>query len=104
VARHPGGGTIDLPGFPATPVVSLAELLGLPAGAVAGRQVVVLGAGARRLGIAVERVVRRADVLVRESHPAIAAIPGLGGASRLGDGSIVLLLDPEGLFGLALSA
>ena len=101
VAGHRGGPTIELAGQPAIPVVSLASLLGLPETARGSDQVVVNGSGARRLGLGVERVVRRADVLVRESHPAIAAIPGLGGASRLGDGSIVLLLDPDGLIGLA---
>jgi len=103
VAHHQGAGSIHLAGMPEAPVVALARLLGMPETGDGPAQVVVIAAGTRRLGLAVERVVRRADILVRESHPVIAAIPGLSGASRLGDGSIVLILDPDGLIGLASS-
>ena len=101
VARHGGGGEIALAGAGATPVVGLAGLLGLDEARDGAGQVVVIAAGTRRLGLAVERVVRRADILVKESHPVIAAVPGLSGAARLGDGSIVVILDPDGLIGLA---
>ena len=101
VARHDGASHITLAGTSRTPVIGLAGLLGLKESARPSSEVVMIAAGTRRLGLAVERVVRRADILVKESHPVIAAIPGLSGASRLGDGSIVVILDPDGLIGLA---
>lgn len=101
VARHDGGASIALAGMADTPVFGLSGLLGMPETSGGPLQVAVIEAGTRRLALGVERVVRRADILVRESHPAIAAIPGLAGASRLGDGSIVVILDPDGLIGLA---
>ncbi len=101
VAHRGGAGQIALKGLSETPVVGLAALLGLAEGDDAPQEVVVIATGTRRLGLAVERVLRRVDILVKESHPVIAAVPGLSGAARLGDGSIVVILDPDGLIGLA---
>ncbi len=85
------------------PVVGLGDLLRFPnSQAVNGQQrVVVLALGRRRLGLTVDRVVNRRDIYVKESHPGIASIPGIGGVSTLGDGSVVLILDPDGLMRLA---
>ena len=63
--------------------------------------IVVLGDGHRRLGLQVDRVVRRQELFVRDIHPRVASIPGLGGAALLGDGTVVLILDPGDLFQLA---
>ena len=65
------------------------------------RRVVVLTLGRRRLGLAVDRVVNRRDIYIKETHPGIASIPGIGGVSTLGDGRVVLILDPDGLMRLA---
>ena len=88
------------------PVVSLGDLLKFPDGQVMNgeRRVVVLALGRRRLGLAVDRVVSRRDIYVKESHPGIASIPGIGGVSTLGDGRVVLILDPDGLMRLAFSS
>ena len=66
-----------------------------------GLPIVVLGDGRRRLGIQVDRVVRRQELFVRDIHPRIAAIPGIGGAAVLGDGRVVLIVDGGDLFQLA---
>ncbi|MEI6987398.1 MAG: chemotaxis protein CheW, partial [Rhodospirillaceae bacterium] len=65
--------------------------------------IVVLGDGRRRLGLQVDRVVRRQELFVRDIHPRIAAIPGIGGAALLGDGKVVLIIDGGDLFQLAES-
>ena len=70
----------------------------LPAGE---RPIVVLGDGRRRLGLQVDRVVRRQELFVRDIHPRVAAIPGIGGAALLGDGKVVLIVDGGDLFQLA---
>ena len=46
-------------------------------------------------------VVRRQELFVRDIHPRIAAIPGIGGAAVLGDGRVVLIVDGGDLFQLA---
>ena len=87
------------------PIVGLGDLLNVPSTTdVNGeRRVVVLALGQRRLGVGVDRVINRRDIYVKESHPGIASIPGIGGVSTLGDGRIVLILDPDGLMRLAFS-
>ena len=40
-------------------------------------------------------------MLIRETHPRVTSLPGIGGVSMLGADRIVLVLDPDKLFGLA---
>jgi two-component system chemotaxis sensor kinase CheA len=78
-------------------VLPLAQLLGLPDSAHGA--VVVTRAAAGPLALGVDRVQRRADILLRLLHPAIARLPGVGGVGVLGNGEPVLLLEPDGLGG-----
>lgn len=85
------------------PIYSLAGLLGhrvtpLGDGAL---NLVVLSDGEHRMAVAVDRLVRRQELFVKDIHPRLAAIPGIGGASILGDGGVVLILDGDDLFRLA---
>lgn len=92
------------------PVVRLADALGFP---VEGewppvgsgqRLVVVLRHGNRRIGLEIDRLLRRGDLFVRESHPGLADVPGVGGVSLLNDGRIVIILDGDELYRLAAAA
>ncbi|MEI8393616.1 MAG: ATP-binding protein [Rhodospirillaceae bacterium] len=85
------------------PVHRLTGLLDGQAGALprGDLPIVVLGDGRRRVGLQVDRVVRRQELFVRDIHPRIAAIPGIGGAALLGDGKVVLIVDGGDLFQLA---
>jgi chemotaxis protein histidine kinase CheA len=65
------------------------------------RPIVVLTNGRERIGIAVDRLHRRQELFLKELHPRLARIPGVGGATILGDGSVVLVLDGDGLLHLA---
>lgn len=76
-------------------VVPLAPLLGLAPAGPGG--VVVVRSGGRALGLGVDRVQRRLDLLLRPLHPALAALPGVGGVGVLGTGEPVLVLEPDGL-------
>jgi two-component system chemotaxis sensor kinase CheA len=49
------------------------------------------------MGLGVDRVQRRLDLLLRPLHPALAALPGVGGVGVLGTGEPVLVLEPDGL-------
>ncbi|HYG89999.1 MAG TPA: ATP-binding protein [Azospirillum sp.] len=91
------------------PVVHLADALGFgaerPAPAPAAeRLIVVLKLGDRRIGVEIDRLLRRGDLFVRESHPGLADVPGVGGVSLLNDGRIVVILDGQELFRLACAA
>ena len=57
-----------------------------------------------RYGVDVTRILRRHEMLIRETHPRIAQLPGIGGVSTLGTDRIVLVVDPEGLTDLAHGA
>lgn len=92
------------------PVVRLADALGFPAQGAwppAGgeqRLLVVLRVGDRRIGLEIDRLLRRGDLFVRESHPGLAEVPGVGGVSLLNDGRIVIILDGDELYRLACAA
>jgi chemotaxis protein histidine kinase CheA len=92
------------------PVVRLADALGFPAegdwppSGPGQRLVVVLRQGSRRIGLEIDKLLRRGDLFVRESHPGLAEVPGVGGVSLLNDGRIVIILDGDELCRLAAVA
>jgi chemotaxis protein histidine kinase CheA len=84
------------------PIVRLEEVLGYPpARKQSHRYVVVLSDGQRTLGVSVEEFVGRQELFTKDIHPRLAALPGVGGASILGDGRVVLILDAAALYRLA---
>jgi chemotaxis protein histidine kinase CheA len=89
------------------PVFRLTDLLRLPPPAEQPRtdQPIVLCEWAgQRMGIEVHRILRRGEMLIRETHPRVAALPGIGGITTMGFDRIVLVLDPEKIFELARNA
>ena len=85
---------------PGQEVLDLAGLLGLPGGGSGGGGgggVVVVRSRGVSFGLAVDRVQRRTDLLLRPLHPALAAMPGVGGVGVLGNGDPVVVLEPDGL-------
>jgi two-component system chemotaxis sensor kinase CheA len=67
-----------------------------------GLSVVVISAGGRRMGIIVDTFVRRQEVVIKPLAPYLASLPGISGASIMGDGGVVLILDPAELLQLAV--
>lgn len=67
-----------------------------------GLSVVVVTAAGRRMGIIVDAFVRRQEVVIKPLAPYLAALPGISGASIMGDGGVVLILDPAELLHLAV--
>jgi two-component system chemotaxis sensor kinase CheA len=53
------------------------------------------------IALAVDAVLERQELFVRAVHPDIRHIPGVGAASLLGNGKVVIILDTENLFALA---
>ena len=81
------------------PLVHLAELFGV--GEAGGDQVyaVIVGRGEKRLGLTVDRLRGQQDVVIKALDPVIdEAVVGIAGATILGDGRVVLILDVASLF------
>jgi two-component system chemotaxis sensor kinase CheA len=55
--------------------------------------VLVTGSGASALGIAVDRIVGHREIVVRGIGDELAQVPGIAGATDLGDERVVLILD-----------
>lgn len=88
------------------PLAHVADLLGFPRRPASGgcRVAVVLGNGQHTLGLIVDRTLGRQELFIKDIHPRLMALPGVGGASILGDGRPVLIVDGEGLLRLAEKA
>jgi two-component system chemotaxis sensor kinase CheA len=83
------------------PLVSLAELFGIE-GAISdpcAGTVVVLEHDGRRMGLLVDSLVGKQEVVVKSLGESFARIPGVGGGAILGDGRIGLILDAGELIG-----
>ena len=84
------------------PIVRLEELLGFKQiSSEPHKFVVVLSDGQRTLGVSVDEFVGRQELFTKDIHPRLAALPGVGGASILGDGRVVLILDGPAIYRLA---
>jgi chemosensory pili system protein ChpA (sensor histidine kinase/response regulator) len=75
----------------------LPELLGEPGGVGGQRSspVLVLGGGTHRLALQVDEVLGNREVVVKNVGPQLARMPGIAGATVLGSGEIVLILNPQ---------
>lgn len=90
------------------PLFRAADLLRLPDAPNSRERedlsIIVAMVGRFRYGVEVNQILRRHELLMREAHPRIAQLPGIGGVSTLGTDRIVLVVDPEGLTELARCA
>jgi two-component system chemotaxis sensor kinase CheA len=82
------------------PLSHLAELFGRTK--EAGREggyAVILGRGEKRLGLAVDRLQGQQEVVIKALDPTITSVTfAVAGATILGDGRVVLILDVAALF------
>lgn len=87
------------------PVRAIETMLGWETPETAANQtafpVVIIGTPQRRVGVAVARVKRRQEVFMKELHPALNAVDVLAGATVMGEGQPLLVLDPETLIAIA---
>ena len=82
------------------PLLHLAELFGLgPGPERGGAYAVLVGRGDKRLGLTVDRLRGQQDVVIKALDPVVSgAAVGVAGATILGDGRVVLILDVARLF------
>jgi two-component system chemotaxis sensor kinase CheA len=79
------------------PVVRLARLFGLEETAGRAFHVFVIGGGASAVGLAVDRALGQREVVVRGLNDPLVKVAGVAGATDLGDGRVVLILDVAAL-------
>ncbi|MBM4075178.1 MAG: hypothetical protein FJ267_06000 [Planctomycetes bacterium] len=65
--------------------------------------VIVLHGRGKTLGLSVDSLVGRGDMVIKSLSENFVAVRGLSGASILGDGSVCLMLDSSALIELASS-
>ena len=79
------------------PFTSLSSVLGLPASdhdAIGNLQLVFLRSADRRCALRVDELAGTQEIVVKTVSPHLARVPGVTGASVLGNGRIVLILNP----------
>ena len=82
------------------PLVSLGSLLGLgqqDETGDGGAHIVVTQVGASQLGIIVDRVFDTEEIVVKPVAPILRHITMFSGNTILGDGSVIMILDPQGI-------
>jgi chemosensory pili system protein ChpA (sensor histidine kinase/response regulator) len=85
------------------PLRDLAETLGLPrsADAPAVQPVLIANLSQRRIALAVDEIINSRDAVVKTLGSHLKRVPGIWGATLLGDGTVVLILNPADLAGAA---
>jgi two-component system chemotaxis sensor kinase CheA len=81
------------------PLVSLGAVLGMSCNALdpSSATVVVVEEGGTRIGLVVEELLHKQEVVVKSLGDSFAAVRGVAGGAVLGDGRIGLILDPHGI-------
>jgi two-component system chemotaxis sensor kinase CheA len=81
------------------PLVSLADTLNLPSSENSRENafVVVMQVGEQRFGMLVDEVYDTEEIVVKPLTPMLRGIDSYSGATILGDGSVILILDPNGM-------
>jgi len=81
------------------PLVSLGSVLGMSCEALdpSAATVVVVEEGGSRIGLVVEELLHKQEVVVKSLGDSFSAVRGVAGGAILGDGRIGLILDPHGI-------
>ncbi|MFL6332486.1 MAG: chemotaxis protein CheA [Pyrinomonadaceae bacterium] len=79
------------------PLLRLARLFDLGEQPEKPFHVFVIGSGAHAVGLAVEQVIGQREIVVRGLNDPLVKVAGVAGATDLGDGRVVLILDVAAL-------
>jgi two-component system chemotaxis sensor kinase CheA len=77
----------------ALPLRRLSAVLGIEASPASRLHAFVLGQGASAVGLVVDRIIGQREVVVRSVVDPLIRVDGVAGATDLGDGRVVLILD-----------
>ena len=80
------------------PVVALSKVLGLPeTGRLEDKLVVILGMRGQKLGIIVDEIDDIQEIVVKPLGSLFSSLKMFSGNTILGDGSVILIIDPAGI-------
>jgi len=82
------------------PLVSLSDVLQLPKQNEAADHLVVVSSGAAKVGLMVNRLLGEQEIVIKPLGPFFTANRELAGATILGDGRVVPILDVKGLLAI----
>jgi two-component system chemotaxis sensor kinase CheA len=74
------------------PMLRLSRLFGIRSDNA--RAALVIGEGNHAVGIAIDRVMSKREIVVRTLDDPLVMTPGISGATELGDGRVVMILEP----------
>ena len=77
----------------ALPIIRLAKLFALEETARETFHAFVVGEGKQMVGVAVDRVIGQSEIVIRAVNDKLVQVSGISGATELGDGRVVLILD-----------
>jgi two-component system chemotaxis sensor kinase CheA len=75
------------------PLLRLATLFGLGLEPRSRTHAFVVGAGQDAIALGVDRIVGQREIVVRAMSDALLKVDGISGATELGDGRVVLIVD-----------
>jgi two-component system chemotaxis sensor kinase CheA len=81
----------------ALPIVRLARLFHITAASRPRLHAIVVGTGSSAVGLLVDRVAGHREIVVKRIADPLIHVDGVAGATELGDGRLVLILDVAGL-------
>ncbi len=86
-------------------IIELSEILNLPQPAEEPEMlsVVVIHDNGRRLGIVVDSLLERQEVVIKPLGSYLGDLKGISGATIMGDGSVILILDPHEIYTVSTS-
>jgi two-component system, chemotaxis family, sensor kinase CheA len=84
------------------PLLALGELVGIPGAATdpLAATVVVMDVSGSRVGLIVDELINKQEVVVKSLGETFGGVRGLAGGAILGDGRIGLIVDPHGIIEL----
>jgi two-component system chemotaxis sensor kinase CheA len=77
----------------ALPIIRLSSALGIPSSSRLRHHAFVVGTGPATVGLLVDRVLSQREIVVRTTVDPLIRVDGIAGATDLGDGRAVLILD-----------
>jgi two-component system chemotaxis sensor kinase CheA len=79
------------------PMVRLAQLFSIPVNARPRLHAIVVGTGLAAVGLLVDRIAGQREIVVKTISDPLIRVDGVSGATELGDGRLVLILDVSAL-------
>jgi len=79
------------------PILKLKEIFGAEGGKPNGEYVIIIGLAEMRIGLAVDRVLGEEEVVIKSLGSFLGSIPGIAGATVMGDGRVALIIDVPSL-------